>query len=330
MARTVDLVLEIGVEELPARFVAGALEQLKTNGAKLFVEARLGALNPPEVYGTPRRLLFVLRNVAEKQEPQDIELKGPSVKAGRTPNGEWTPAAVGFATKAGIEPSQLVEREGYFYAIRRDEGQKATEVASGVFPQLIRSLTFPKTMRWGNGSFRFGRPIRWITALCGEDVPEFDIEGLKAGRTSYGHRFLARQAFEARDSAHLLSELMARFCLYNQEERRKEIVRQLDLLATGAGGRVAWDAVEGLLDEVTQMVEWPKAYVGSYDRRFLALPRCVTIEVMRKHQQYFPLETHSGELLPHFVVVTNGRMASFSLRVIEVSGWRTSAPSWRG
>lgn len=304
MAR--DFLLEIGVEEMPARFLAPALEQLKDLAASVLEENRL-QYEDIHTLGTPRRLALFVRGLAEQQKPLVKEVKGPAVKVAFK-DGKPTRAAQGFARSQGVSVDELVTRPvgpvDYVFAVKREEGRATEELLPEIAPQFITGLHFPKPMRWGNLEFRFARPIRWLVALYGEQVIPFELAGLKAGRITYGHRFLSKGPVTINRPADYLAVLEEAYVLAEPGERKKRIRSQIEKLAAEVGGQVLVD--EELLDEVTNLVEYPTAICGSFDPSYLELPSEVLVTPMREHQRYFPVQDKDGKLLPRFIAVSNG------------------------
>ncbi|NHM27357.1 glycine--tRNA ligase subunit beta [Desulfofundulus sp. TPOSR] len=304
---TQDFLLEIGMEEIPARFLNPALEQLKELAANLLRENRL-PFGEIKTYGTPRRLALYVHNLAGMQESLIQEVKGPAVKVAFNPAGEPTRAALGFAKSQGVDVSQLVVKNlgpvEYVFAVKRQEGRPATEVLAELCPSLIAGLHFPKPMRWGSLEVRFARPIRWLVALYGDQVIDFSYAGLRSGRITCGHRFLSQGLLEIPHASKYF-EVMERGRVVVDPERRREMIwNQVKELAAGAGGQVVPD--EELLTEVTNLVEYPLALCGSFDESFLQLPAEVLVTPMREHQRYFPVRDTRGKLLPRFIAISNG------------------------
>ena len=302
-----DLVFELGTEEMPPGAIAPALQQLRESLAAKLLEARLG-VESIEVVGAPRRLIAFARGIPENQPDQPREAKGPSVSAAYDASGAPTGAAIGFAKKQGVavEALERVSTPQGEYIIARvvDQGQPAVEVLGKILTETVLGLTFPKMMRWGNVNQRFVRPVRWILAMLGRDVITMEIAGVRSGNRSRGHRFLAPEEFDISAPGELLPRLKNAFVMADPEERRAEIRRQADSLASEADGRIPWD--EGLLDENTWLVEWPTALLGSFDPQYLELPRPVLVTAMKKHQRFFPVEDSAGRLLPKFIAVRSG------------------------
>ncbi|MCX7969038.1 MAG: glycine--tRNA ligase subunit beta [Armatimonadetes bacterium] len=314
MPRT--LLLEIGTEEMPARFMVPALEQLRELIDETLTQLRLEHGQIRSI-GTPRRLTAIVSDVADTQIPIVREIRGPAKHIAFDHEGNPTKAAEGFAKAQGVAVSDLVvkatDKGEFVFAIKREEGKPATEVLAEALPQIVRSLSFPKTMRWEESGLRFGRPIRWIVALLGDEVIPFEIAGVKSDRVTYGRRFTNGQSIGRRivlNSADDYESFLKDAYVIVDHEKRRELVRaQVQSVAQSLGG-VALISEE-LLDEVTFLVEEPVALVGHFDERYLELPAELLITVMQHHQRYFPVARGvergaSGELMPHFIFVSNG------------------------
>src|SRR5690606_35677395 len=304
--RQETLLLEIGMEECPARFVGPALEELGRLAAERLADARI-AHGAVRTLGTPRRLAVLVEDVAAHQAELTREVKGPPARAAFDPSGAPTRAALGFAASQGVAVEELVVKEteggAYVYAVRREAGRPTRDVLPAVLHSLVTSLKFPKSMRWGNGTLRFARPIRWLVALLGDEVVPFELEGVTAGRATRGHRTLADRAIELESAGRYVEVLREQGkILVDVVERRASILRQVETLARQAGGQLVMD--EALLDEVTHLVEWPTALLGSFDPDFLEVPEEILITTMKEHQRYCPVR--AGKLLPVFVAVRNG------------------------
>lgn len=302
-----DYLLEIGVEEMPARFLEPALAELKNNAAALFNEQRLSYKNLA-VYGTPRRITLYVEGLAVHQQSLEMEVKGPAVKVAYKPDGSPTRAAEGFARSQGVTVADLTQKPvghvDYVFALKREPGRPAMDVLPQAGVSLISGLHFPKPMRWGNLDVRFARPIRWIVSLFGPDIVEFEFAGLKTGRTTRGHRFLTREAVTLMSPQEYFEKMRSNYVLVDPAERKQTIWQQVQEQARAAGGRVEED--EELLSEVNNLVEYPTALVGEFSREYLRLPREVLVTPMREHQRYFPVLGPDGSLLPKFIAVRNG------------------------
>ncbi|APC07725.1 glycine--tRNA ligase subunit beta [Neomoorella thermoacetica] len=305
MAR--DLIFEIGTEEIPARFMNPALEQMAAVASQLLQEYRLPC-QKVATYGTPRRLALYLTALAENQEELVQEIKGPPVKAAYTADGQPTKAALGFARSMGVAVEELVTREynggQYVFAIKREQGRPAVTVLPELLLAVVNALSFPKPMRWGSLEIRFARPIRWLLALFGSEVIPVELAGLTASNQTYGHRFLAPGPHQVPTASAYFQVLEENYVLVDQHRRRQLIWEQITGLASREGGRVEKDPE--LLEEITYLLEYPTALAGHFDPEYLKLPQEVVITPMRDHQRYFPVWNAQGELLPRFITVHNG------------------------
>ncbi len=302
---TKDLVFEIGVEEIPASYIAPALAELDGSIRAGLSAARL-AFGAVDTYATPRRLAVIARGVAACQEDVEREAAGPPAKIAFGPDGAPTKAALGFARTQGVEVSALEVRETdrgpYVFARVTDRGRTAAEVLPEILGAATRALSFPKTMRWGPDE-RFARPIRWIVATLDGEVLDLTIAGVRAGAVTYGHRAWAPGQHRLGGAADYVDVLRRSHVIVDHRERRAAIEREAEARAVECGGRLVRDGA--LLDEVTFLVERPTVFAGRFDERFLKLPRDVIIAAMKGHQRYFAVETESGALMPFFLCVMN-------------------------
>lgn len=302
-----DLLLEIGCEEIPAAYLPSALQQLAALGRAKLAEARLPA-RAVRALGTPRRLVLHAQGVPERQAEKREWVRGPSEKAAFGPDGQPTPAALGFARSRGVPVERLEVHDtpsGRYVMVEVvDPGRPALDVLGEVLPAIVAGIEFPKTMRWGVGDFRFARPIRWIVALFGEDVVPCEVAGVPAGRRTSGHRFLAPGPFEVSDPDDYFRKMDAAFVVVDPAERRQLVVTGVEAVARQAGGRARVD--EALVEEVTHLLEFPTPFVGRFDAEFLDLPEAMLETTMRVHQRYFPVEGPDGRLQNLFVGVRNG------------------------
>lgn len=310
---TRDLLLEIGLEEVPARFVRGAMNQLKDKMVKWLSDSRIKH-GDVHVYATPRRIAVLIHQVAEKQSDMNEEAKGPSRKIAQDDQGNWSKAALGFARSQGVEPEQLYFQElagvEYVYANKSSIGAETAAVLPDGLLSLITSMSFPKNMRWGSHELKFVRPIRWLVALFGQDVIPFEITGVKTGKVSRGHRFLGNDA-NVQEPAEYVERLREQHVIADVSEREQLIVSQIDRLAKEKGWEIA--IKEDLLEEVLFLVEYPNVLFGGFDPAFLHIPQEVLITSMREHQRYFPVFDGEGQLQPFFVTVRNGDLKSIEL-----------------
>jgi len=302
-----NLLLEIGTEEIPARFMEPALTQMKELAVLNLNEARLD-FDRIDAFGTPRRLALLVHGLAEKQRDLEEKVKGPSQKAAFDSEGKPTKAALGFARGQGVDVKNLMLKNTpagtYVFAAKRSLGQQAREVLPEILHTVVGKLYFPKPMRWGDKDMRFARPIRWIVALFGTDILPFEIEGIKADRYTRSHRFLGPGAVKLASPDEYVSKLKENYVIVDQEERKKIIWAQVQELAAKNGGHVEYD--QELLEEVTQLLEYPTALCGNFEEKYLVLPKEVLITPMREHQRYFPVLNEQGALLPKFITVRNG------------------------
>ncbi len=303
-----ELILEIGCEELPASFIEPALSYLKEELTK-GLDGELLKPSGVETFGTPRRLIVLAYDVPEKQPDRKEILIGPSLQAAFK-DGEPTKAAIGFARSKGVDVKKLIivenpkGKKGKYVAVEKlIEGRETLEVLKELLPKVITSIPFKKSMRWGNKKVRFGRPIRWILALYGEEVVPFEIDGIRSSNFSYGHRFLSPEPFTVREPSQLLEELKERFVVPSLEERRGIIVDGAVSLSKRVEGKLIKD--EELLEEVVNLTEFPYPILGSFEEEFLSLPKEVVITVMKEHQKFFSISDDKGKLKNYFVGVAN-------------------------
>ncbi|WP_379138199.1 glycine--tRNA ligase subunit beta [Paenibacillus sp. sgz500958] len=308
-----DLLFEIGLEEIPARFIRAAMEQLQERMSK-WLEASRIANGGVTAYATPRRLAVLVKDMAEKQEDINEEVKGPARKIALDAAGEWSKAALGFARSQGVTPDQFTFKElagvEYIYATRSSAGvETASLLAEGLY-SIVSAMTFPKNMRWGTYDFKFVRPIKWIVALFGSEIVDLEITGVQAGNVSRGHRFLGTETVISQPSEYIES-LRAQHVLVDVKEREQLILKQINELAADKNWTIA--IKEDLLEEVLFLVETPTVLFGTFDPSFLNIPQDVLITSMREHQRYFPVLDTEGKLLPFFVTVRNGNAVSLDV-----------------
>ncbi len=301
-----DMLLEIGTEELPAGDLDDALAQLAKSADALFKDARLDHAGI-EVQGTPRRLVVLARGVAPGQPDEEKIIKGPPANKAFDANGSPTPVAEGFARKQGIAVSELLKLdEGgqYVGAKVKSIGKPAVEVLAERLPQLIAGIKFGETMRWNSSGVSFSRPIRWIVAAIGDAVIPFDYAGIASNRVTRSTRATGSHDLSVENAADYLGAMQSRGVVLSREQRKAIIMDGATKLAKEVGGMLYNDPK--LLDEVANLVEQPTVLRGTFEQRFLELPRDVLITVMRKHQRYFAVEDANGKLLPYFIAVRNG------------------------
>ncbi len=300
------LLMEIGVEELPASYVAAALAALPDLVRPALEAARLSH-GEVRAYGTPRRLTVYVDDLADRQADLEETVLGPPKAAAFEADGTPKKAAIGFAKKLGVDVSALTVEatdKGEYVAGRREEaGRSAAEVLPELLGAVIPKIPFRKSMRWGEGEVAFGRPVHWICCLHGGEVVPVEFAGVRAGNLTRGHRFLAPAEVALDDAASYLDRLRALRVLADPAERERVMLERLDAAAKAAGGVMIPDAF--LVGENGSMVEEPHVICGHFDQAFLALPDEVTIEVMRGHQRYFALRGADGRLLNRYLAVVN-------------------------
>ncbi|MCI2254507.1 glycine--tRNA ligase subunit beta [Domibacillus sp. PGB-M46] len=300
-----DLLLEIGLEEMPARFVTQSMKQLGDKTAAFLTELNI-SFGDVQTYSTPRRLAVLVKNVSEAQEDINEEAKGPAKKIAQTEGGEWSKAAIGFAKGQGMTTDDIYFKEikgvEYAHVKKFVKGQETAALLSGL-EDVVLSLTFGKNMRWGSNDIRYVRPIKWVAALFGQNVISFEVANVEAGNQTAGHRFLGTSALISEPAAYV-DTLKGEFVVADPEERRGMILAQLKELENQNNWSIPVD--ESLLEEVNNLVEYPTALSGSFNEAFLDLPEEVLITSMKEHQRYFPVKDADGTLLPHFITVRNG------------------------
>lgn len=300
------LLLEIGVEELPSRFGQTTLDQIENNLSKLLKEERINFDNI-EKYATPRRLTFVIKNLADKATDLEEEVKGPAKKIAVDDDGNFTKPALGFMKSKGLDPENVYFKQlgnaEYLFGTIKQEGKHTSEVLKTIVPEAIKNVTFPKAMRWGGKNMRFARPIRWMVALLNNEVLDIDLEGIKSSNITRGHRFLGEKEFEVNSVEEYFEKLDKNFVILDQHKRKEMIRKQAVEVAKSLGGEVELD--EDLLEEITFLVEYPTAFYGEFDEEYVKLPKEVVTTPMKEHQRYFPV-LKDGKLLPNFIAVRNG------------------------
>ncbi len=308
------LLLEIGTEEIPAGYIAPALDALCRQLLKRLDDARIGH-GSARALGTPRRLAVMVAQVAEKQESVTTEVIGPPQRVAFDAGGAPTMAAKKFAEKVGLSMDLLKVREtekgAYLCADKIETGRASTELLQQMLPELIVSLPFPKTMKWGNFTISFARPIRSILALLGADVIPFELGPVQSGRMVSGHAFMHPDPMAIDSPEGYIQALADAKVVVEPEKRRQSVETLIARTASEAGGQVLPDAE--LVDIVTNLVEYPEPVAGTFDPVFLELPREVLITAMREHQKYFAVVDAAGKLMPAFIAVNNTRARDMAL-----------------
>jgi glycyl-tRNA synthetase beta chain len=329
-----ELLLEIGVEEMPASWLPNLTAQMAERLAARLAKEALPVTMPVEAHATPRRLTACVPALVDRQEDRDETLMGPPVSASFDPEGHPTNAGLGFARKLGADFDALIQVDtpkGKYLAFERHTRGRATvDVLSDVLTGLLRDLSFPKHMHWDaqlgddKGEFVFGRPIRWLLFLYGGRVVPYTIarlaiassprvQDVTSGAVTYGHRFLATsgragRAIKVRSFDEYQRKLGENFVILSRIERRDRILRELESHARRIGGRAVLrqhPQAEALLEEIPDLIEFPAVVAGSFDPEFLSLPAEVLTTTLIHHQHSFPVTDNEGRPMPAFLSVTN-------------------------
>jgi glycyl-tRNA synthetase beta chain len=305
-----DFLLEIGLEEVPARMLASAQAELLKRSLALLAREQLIPAEPiAHSYSTPRRVAVLIRNVLAQQPDITEETTGPAVKIAFK-DGAPTPAAEAFARKSGVAVSDLktisTPKGDYLAATTLKRGHTAAEVLAAELPKEIAAIYWAKNMYWRPGKpERFVRPVLWLVCVLGEEIVPLTFAGKTAGRATYGHRVLSTgEPFEIVSPRSYLAQLEGEYVLADVEVRRQKIRKALDKV-TREVPSARWREDEALVDAVTHLTEWPDVLLGNFEPAYLELPEEVLVTVMRDHQKYFAVEDASGKLAPHFLTVTN-------------------------
>ncbi|MGV1099938.1 glycine--tRNA ligase subunit beta [Thiovibrio sp. JS02] len=309
-----ELLFEIGTEEIPAGYLMPAMKQLE----KIMGE-KLGSLSLPfaslRTLATPRRLTIAVKGLAGQQPDREEEVLGPPKKAAFDQKGQPTQAAIGFAKSRGvdIEALQVAQTpKGEYLMVRvAEKGRSTPELLAELLPEVVTSLNFPKSMRWGKGRISFARPIQWLLAVYNGKPISFTLDQTTSGNSTQGHRFMGRGPFPASGLDDYLETLRNAEVVVDPAERRAAVLAEITRAARQVGGTILPD--EELVDTVCNLVEKPFAICGTFEERFLALPQEVLITSMREHQKYFAVVDESGRLMPHFVAVNNTRVKDAKL-----------------
>jgi glycyl-tRNA synthetase beta chain len=301
------LLVEIGTEELPPRALL-ELSSAFANALSTALESSGLSFATVKQFVTPRRLAVLIEDMPEKQPDQVIERKGPPVSAAFDAQGEPSKAAQGFAKSCGVKVDELetlkTDKGAWLYYRLTQPGQTTRQLLPEMIDHALAKLPTPRRMRWGAGNAEFVRPVHWIVLLFGDEIVDAEILGVKTGRQTRGHRFHHPQPLIIATPEQYASMLEKEGkVLADFQRRRARIKQQVEGLAEALGGQALIDAA--LLDEVTGLVEWPQALIGSFDERFLDIPQEVLITTMQGNQRCFPVVSIDGRLLPHFIVVSN-------------------------
>ncbi len=299
--------LEIGVEELPADSIHDTIKQIENISNELLTKERL-MFTDLVVYTTPRRLSLIINGLEDKQESLEEIVKGPSLKIAYDKEGNPSKALMGFMRGQGIDKNSIIidkiNGEDYIFAKIIKRGKSVEEILASNMPELIKRISFPKSMRWGGKNIRFARPIRWIVSILDDKVIPFDLEGIIASNITRGHRFLGSSNILIDNVDNYSKLLKENYVIIDQKERKEIIKYGSERLVKEKGGTILHD--EDLLDEVTNIVEYPTPIIGRIKDEYLTLPMDVVITPMKEHQRYFPVVDDKKRLLPYFITVRNG------------------------
>ncbi|BCA53996.1 Glycine--tRNA ligase beta subunit [Nitrospira sp. KM1] len=305
---TAELLLEIGVEELPYQFIAPALSELEKQAAFFFSFHKIQDNDSIKTYATPRRLVLVVERLSTFTDPSNIQ--GPSKSVAFDQAGLPTKAAIGFAKGQGVEVESLqvgqTPKGQYVYAVK--PGRSTEIVLPEILPQIVAELSFPKAMKWTEGGMRFARPIRWLVALLdGKLLQKIEIAGVKASNRTFGHRVMGGgKSIVVRDYDSYNKSLKRAGVMVDPARRRVIIQDQLDKLCTQ--GRVSLNPDEALIDQAVFTTEWPHAVMGNFKADYLAVPSEILMTSMKEHQGFFSVrEKNTEKLAPHFIAVVNNQ-----------------------
>ena len=301
-----NLLLEIGTEEIPAGYITPALDALSASLLQKLTDARIDH-GSAEVYATPRRLAVKVESVADKQKSIQSEVIGPPAKVGFDDQGKPTTAALKFAEKVGVPVKKLVAKEtsrgAYLTAVVRQRGVATRTLLKEILPQVILSIPFPKKMRWADLDIEFARPIHTILALLGNKVVQFQLGNIRSNRYTNGHSFMSPAKLKLETSDDYLGMLHAARVMADMQQRRSKLERDIASVALKLNGRLLPD--DELVDIVNNLVEYPVAVAGNFDKEFLEVPDEVLINAMREHQKYFAVVDQENKLMPCFIAVNN-------------------------
>nr|MBP6322747.1 glycine--tRNA ligase subunit beta [Fusobacteriaceae bacterium] len=300
------LLFEIGMEEIPARFLDNSLEELKANMEKKLSENRV-KFESIKTFGTPRRLVLYVEGVAEKQEDLDVVNMGPAKSVAFSDSGEVSRAGLGFLKSQGVDVDGMTivsTPKGEYIAVKKFmKGGDTESLLPEMLKSLVLELSFPKSMKWADKNTRFARPLKWFLAFLDNKVLNFDIEGLKSGNISRGHRFFGEE-FTINSVDEYFGKVRENNVIIDIQERKDLIKKLIEENCVEKGERAVIE--EELLNEVANLVEYPFPLVGTFNSDFLEVPQEVLIISMQVHQRYFPILNNEGKLQPKFIVVRNG------------------------
>lgn len=309
-----NILLEIGTEEIPSRFLPDMITFLRKTADETLVAERI-ACRETVVYATPRRIVLLLQQVADKQKDLVASFKGPAWKNAFNENGEPTPAALGFAKSKGLKIEDLgetvIDGVKYLSAETKEIGKNTIDLLPNILISILRKLVFPKNMYWRDPTVRFARPIRWLLALADREVIEFEFGGLKSGRTSSGHRFMGAKKFDVDDAAEFMEKLYDNYVILDQDKRKQKMLAGIAHIEGELHNTVELDPA--VIEENLYLVEFPVPFVGSFDTRYLEIPQEVLTTSMKKNQKYFAVRTKDGKLHNSFIGISNNRAMDMSV-----------------
>ncbi|MBF0237328.1 MAG: glycine--tRNA ligase subunit beta [SAR324 cluster bacterium] len=299
--------IEIGLEDMPAGVILDAVDALKKLVEQTCTQNKL-TFTSLNTYSSPRRLAVLIDGLPEKQEDQVLEVKGPPANISKTPDGAWSKAALGFAQKNDIAPDAIsiceVQGKEYLFARREIVGKTVKAIIQEAASQWVTGISFPKNMRWGHYKMRYVRPVRWLVSLWNNEILPFGIEMVQASNLTRGHRFLHTEAVKLNHASNYVDVLRQHHVIAVYDERRQSILDQIAQLEKSQGFSVKLNP--RLVEEVTNLVEWPTVLEGHFEPAFLEIPAEVLVTTMATHQRYFPVYSPKGDLLSKFITVRNG------------------------
>lgn len=299
--------LEIGVEELPARFIDDALIQLKNNFENTLNDNRIKYENIV-TFQSPRRLAIDITGLESQGESEEVTIKGPAKRIAFDEDNNPTKALEGFIKSQNVKLEDIfietVNNEEYIFIKKINAGKQLEDVLRENIASNIKNISFPKSMRWGGKNIKFARPIRWIVSLLDDEIMEFDFEGISVSNITRGHRFLGSQNIVIKEIGEYKELMRKNYVIVDPQERKDIIKYNSQKLAREKGGNVLKD--DDLLNEVTNLVEYPTPIMGRIKEEYLNLPFDVIVTPMRDHQRFFPCIDDKNRLLPYFITIRNG------------------------
>lgn len=301
-----DFLLEIGTEELPSGCIESVTSELKQNFIKMAKDLRL-KYSDVSVFSTPRRLAIIVYKLHERQETVRIEIVGPAERIAFGEDKKPTQAAIGFAKSQGVDVNDLrvkeTERGRYVLAVKEIHGERTEKVLEGLLPELIQSLHFPKSMRWGSNEFLFVRPIQWLVALFGNKTLRCEIAGLKSGRQSSGHRFMAPNSLTIKEPSEYVNKMRSVFCIVDRDERKEFLKKQLQQISKRLKLNIIYN--DELFSTVIDLVEYPVPIVCTLPEKYMTLPEKVLRNVLNEQQKFFTTVDKDGRPTSKFIAVSN-------------------------